>query len=68
MFSGTIVRALGIVWVNSLSFGVGIVHRLFIFLLYFYFLIPYSIRNVLKNFENYSQLDQPVREPDQLVH
>ena len=64
MFSGTTVRALDIVWVNSHSFGVGIVHRLFIF----YFLIPYSIRNILTNFENYSQLDQPVRESDQPVH
>ena len=40
MFSGITVRALGIVWVSSHSFGVGIVHRLFCW-------IPYSIRNVL---------------------
>ena len=29
LFSGTTVRALGIVWVNSHSFGVKILHRLF---------------------------------------
>ena len=49
--------ALGIVWVSSHSFGVGIVHHLF-------FWIPYSIRNVLTNFENRSQLARPVGEPD----
>ena len=44
------VRVLCIVWVRSLSFGVGILHCLC-------FSFPYSIRNVLKNFQNYSQLD-----------
>ena len=54
-------RALGIVWVSSHLFRVGIVHRLFCW-------IPYSIRNVLKNFENYSQPVQPVGKSDQPVH
>ena len=61
MFLGTSVRALGIVWISSHSFGVGIVHRLF-------FWIPYFVRNVLKNFDNFSQPAKPVGEPDWLVH
>ena len=61
MFSGTADRALDIIWVSSHSFGVGIVHRLFCW-------IPYSVRNVMKNFENFSQLVQPVGELDQPVH
>ena len=52
---------LGIVWASSHSLGVGIVHLLFCW-------IPYSVRNVLKKFENFSQLDQPIWELDQLVH
>ena len=54
-------RALGIVWVSSCSFRVGIVHRLFFF-------IPYSVRNVLINFEKCSQPAQLVGEPDQPIH
>ena len=61
MFSGLADRALDIVWVNSQSFGVGIVHGLFCW-------IPYSVRNVLKKFENFSQLVKPVGEPDHPVH
>ena len=41
-------RALRIVWVNSYTFIVRIVHRLI-------FWIPYSVINVLTKFENYSQ-------------
>ena len=52
MFSRTKVRALGIVWVSSHSVEVRIVHRLF-------FWIPYSVRNVLKDFENFrNQINQ----------
>ena len=46
-----------IILVNSHSFGVESVHRLF-------FWIIYSIRNVLKKFEKCSQPDLPVWEPD----
>ena len=61
LFSGKIVRALGIVWVSSHSFGVVIVHCLFLS-------IPYSIRNVLKKFENCSQLARLIGESDRLIH
>ena len=52
----------GIVWVNSHSFEVKIVHRLF-----FFFFIPYFVWNVLKIFENYSQPARPIGELNQLV-
>ena len=44
-----------IVLVSSHSFGVGIVDRLF-------FWILYSMRNVLKNFENFSQPAQLIQQ------
>ena len=34
----------------------------------YFFWIPYSVRNVLENFENCSQSAQPVGEPNQPVH
>ena len=52
---------IGIVWVSSHSFGVRIVHHLFCW-------IPYSIKNVLKNFENCSQPARLVGEPYRPVH
>ena len=61
MSSRTAVKALCIVRVSSHSFGVRIVHHLF-------FCIPYSIRNVLINFEKCSQSDQPVGKPDHPDH
>ena len=50
MFFGTSVRVLGIVSISSQSFIVGIVLRLL-------FSFPYSMRNVLTNFQNFSQPD-----------
>ena len=61
MFFGTAFRALGIVCVNSHSFGVKTVHPLF-------YGIPYYVRKVLTNFENRSQPVEPVGESDQPVH
>ena len=60
MFSKIIVRVLFIVWVSSHSFGVRIVHCLF-------FWLPYSVKNVLSNFHNFSQPDQLVGELDHPV-
>ena len=57
----TYFGALGIVWVSSHSFGVGIVHRLF-------FWIPYFVRKVQIFFENCSQQTQSAGELDQPVH
>ena len=61
MFSGTLVRVLGIVCVSSQSFGFRIVLRLF-------FWIPDSMIKIMKNFENFSQSDEPVGKPNQPVH
>ena len=61
MFSRTTVKALSIVCVGSHSFGIRIVHPLF-------FWIPDSMRKILKNFENFPQLAEPVGKPYQLVY
>ena len=49
------------VCVDFHSFGVKIALRLF-------FWIPDSMGKVLKNFENFSQPDEPVGNPDQQIH
>ena len=61
MFFGTTVKALGIICVNFHLFRVRNVHPLFCG-------IPYYVRKVLTNFKNCSELVEPIREPDQLVH
>ena len=55
MFSGTVVKALCLVWIGSHPSGVGILHRCF-------FWVPYFVRNVLKKFEICSQPAQLVGE------
>ena len=54
------VRTLGIICVNSQSFGVG-------FVLHLFFSIPKSLRKVPKNFENLSQPSELVGKPNQPV-
>ena len=61
MFSEIAVRVLGIVCVGSQSFGVGIVLCLL-------FWILDSMRKILKNFGNFSQLAEPIGKPDQPIH
>ena len=58
MFLGTVVRALDIVWSVLTHYESELCTVCFFF-------IPYSMKNVLKNFENCSQ---PVGEPNQPVH
>ena len=53
MFSGTTVRELCIVCVSSHSSGVGIIHHFFLW-------VPYSVRNVLKKIDIFSQSARPV--------
>ena len=61
LFSGTIVKALGIVCISSHLFGFKTIHPLFCG-------IPYYVRKFLTNFENFSQPAQSVGKPDQPVH
>ena len=61
MLFGTTVRVLGIIYISSQPFEVGIVLRLF-------FWIPDSLRKILKIFENFSQSDGLVGKLDQPVH
>ena len=50
----------------SLSIGRGLSHSVSEwYIVCFIFWFPYSIRNVLKNFQNFSQPDRPVGELDQ---
>ena len=60
LFSRTIVWVLCFVCVGSWSFEVGIALRLFCW-------IPDSVRKILKNFENFSQLAKQVGKPNHPV-
>ena len=55
IFLGITIRVLCIVWVSSHSSRVGIIHH-------FFFWVPYSVRNVLKKFDIFSQLALPKTE------
>ena len=60
-FSEIAILVLCFICVDSHLFGVRIALCLF-------FWIPDSMKKVLKNFENFSQPDEPVDKPDQPVH
>ena len=49
-----------IIWVNSHSSGVGIIHRCFSW-------VPYSMKNVLTKFDIFSQSDRPIGKLNQPI-
>ena len=55
LFLGVATRALCLILIDSYSSRLGIMHRFF-----FFFWIPYSIRNFLEEFENFSHPTQPI--------